>query len=246
MPKLAILILTYNEEKNIADCIRSADFADEIVIVDSGSTDKTQEIAESLGAKIFTHPMENFAAQRNYALTVTDADWVFYLDADERLTTEAAKEIMAAVKTNEPAAYAIKRINYLFKRRQMHGAHKPDWPLRLYPRRAVKWSGAVHESAEVSVPKKRLQSSMHHYTYNDWDTYFAKANKYTSLAAKEMRERGKKASLIDITIHPVFAFFRAYILKAGFLDGAFGFVFSVLHAQYVFNKYIKLRYKSVD
>lgn len=246
MPKLAVLILTFNEEKNIAACLKSAAFADELVVIDSGSTDRTREIAEAAGAKFFVHPMNGFADQRNYALTVTDAEWVLYLDADERLTPEAGAEIRALADKNEPAAYKIKRINYLFGRRQLHGAHKPDWSLRLYPREAIHWEGAVHEQAVVTVPVRCLKAPMHHYTYNNWEDYFAKANKYTTLAVEELRARGKTAGLIDISFRPLYAFFRAYILKAGFLDGVFGFIFSVLHAQYTFNKYIKLRYKAVD
>ncbi|MGL5269363.1 MAG: glycosyltransferase family 2 protein, partial [Selenomonadaceae bacterium] len=148
MKKTAVLILTYNEEKNIADCIKSAAFADEVVVVDSASTDKTCEIAKQLGAKVCIHPMNGFAEQRNFALEQTEADWVFYLDADERLTPQAAEEIQR-LTTEEPSAYEIKRINIIFGQMMRHGEHAPDYSLRLYPRQAIRWEGKIHEQAIV-------------------------------------------------------------------------------------------------
>lgn len=241
MKKTAVLILTYNEEKNIADCIKSAAFADEVVVVDSASTDKTCEIAKQLGAKVCVHPMNGFAEQRNFALEQTEADWVFYLDADERLTPQAAEEIQR-LTTEEPSAYEIKRINIIFGQMMRHGEHAPDYSLRLYPRQAIRWEGKIHEQAIVSLPIKKMKSVMHHHTYTDWNRYFIKFNQYTTLMAEKMHERGKKAYVSDLVFRPWYAFFRFYILKFGFLDGKMGLVFAIFHGFYTFSKYVKLYY----
>lgn len=139
MSRLAILILTRNEEVHIEACMESASFADEIVVVDSGSTDRTQAIAESMGARFVTHPMgdDGFAGQRNFALTQTTADWVFYLDADERIEAAAAEEIRRIVSEDLPAAYRVERKNIVFGQLMRHGGHRPDFVYRLYPHTAI-------------------------------------------------------------------------------------------------------------
>ena len=243
MAKVAVLILTYNEEKNIVDCIKSAAFADEIILIDSGSTDQTQSLAESLGARVIVHPMDEagFAGQRNFALEETQAEWVFYLDADERLTPAAGEEIRSIVDKNESAAWEIKRMNIVLGQLMRHGAHRPDWSMRLYPRTAVKWEGVVHEAARIAVPQHRMQAVMQHYTYNDWDSYFQKFNRYTTMAADTLAKRGKTAGLTKVLLHPPFAFIKAYILKQGFRDGFLGFIMSVMAGFAVFVKYLKLR-----
>jgi glycosyltransferase involved in cell wall biosynthesis len=246
MPKLAVLILTKNEEKNIEDCIRSAMFADEIVVIDSGSTDRTIGMAESAGARVVVHPMteQGFAGQRNYALTQTDADWVCYLDADERITPEAAEDIRAAVEADAPSAYKIKRMNIVFGQLMRYGEHRPDYVVRLFPRACVKWSGVVHEGPVLGTGLmiRVIKGCLHHYTYTDWDRYFEKFNQYTTLMAKKMQENGRSVSFADILFHPVFAFFRFYILRLGFLDGKQGFIFAVNHYYYTMIKYVKLYY----
>lgn len=242
MKKVAALILTYNEEENIADCIKSAAFADEVIVVDSGSNDNTQKIAESLGAKIYVHAMDGFAEQRNFALQQTQADWVFYLDADERVTAAASREIKMLVEKDEAAAYEIKRINIVFGQMMKYGGHAPDYSLRLYPRQAVRWEGTVHEKVIVDLPIKKMEHPMNHYTYTDWDRYFVKFNQYTTLMAEKMHERGKTANVVDLVFRPWYAFFRFYILQLGFLDGKMGFVFAVFHGFYTFSKYVKLFY----
>jgi len=244
MTRLAVLILTCNEEKNIADCIKSASFADEIVVIDSGSTDATESIAVALGAHFCCHAMQEdgFAGQRNFALAQTEADWVFYLDADERLTDEAGREIRAMADKNESAAYKIKRLNLVLGQCMRYGAHLPDWSLRLYPRQAVHWRGVVHESAELSIPVRCLQEPMQHYTYKDWETYFRKFNQYTTLAAQNMKKKGARAGFAGILLHPLFGFFKAYVLRQGWRDGLLGFIMSVLAGFSTFVKYIKLRY----
>lgn len=242
MSRLAILILTRNEEAHIEACIKSASFADEIVVIDSGSTDKTQAIAESMGAKFITHPMgeDGFAGQRNFALTQTTADWVFYLDADERIQEEAAREIRRIVSDGNPAAYQVERKNIVFGKMMHHGGHRPDFVYRLYPRTAIHWQGKVHEGIETDLPRKTLHNVLLHYTYTTWKQYFAKFNQYTSLAAQSMFERNKRVGKAGTLGHAVFTFIRDYLLRGGFLDGFMGLTMSVMASVYTFVKYLKL------
>ena len=245
MPNLAVVILTKNEEANIEDCIKSAMFADEIIVIDSGSTDKTQAKAEALGVKFVLHPMteDGFAGQRNFALTQTNAKWVFYLDADERITSEAASEIKQVVLQNEKFAYQIKRVNIVFGQIMKYGEHRPDWCQRLFPTEEVHWGGVVHESPHTSLQVKSLKNIMYHYTYKDWERYFEKFNQYTTLMSERMHTQGKRASFADILFHPLFAFFRFYILRLGLLDGKQGLIFALNHYFYTMIKYVKLYYK---
>lgn len=242
MPSLAVLILTRNEEAHIEACIKSASFADEIVVIDSGSTDKTQVIVMSLGAKFVTHPMgdDGFAGQRNFALTQTTADWVFYLDADERIQEEAAREIRGIVSDGNPAAYQVERKNIVFGKMMHHGGHRPDFVYRLYPRTAIRWQGKVHEGIETDLPRKTLNNVLLHYTYTTWKQYFTKFNQYTSLAAQSMFERNKQVGKTGALGHAVFTFIRDYLLRAGFLDGFMGLTMSVMASVYTFVKYLKL------
>ena len=245
MSDLAVIILTKNEEANIEDCIKSAMFADEIIVVDSGSTDRTQAKAEALGAKFLLHPMteEGFAGQRNYALTQTNAKWVFYLDADERITSEAASEIKQVILQNDKFAYQIKRVNIVFGQIMKYGEHRPDWCQRLFPTKEVHWGGVVHESPHTSLQVKSLKNIMYHYTYKDWERYFEKFKQYTTLMSERMHTQGKRASFADILFHPLFAFFRFYILRLGLLDGKQGLIFALNHYFYTMIKYVKLYYK---
>ena len=246
-PRLAILILTYNEEKNIGPCMDSAAFADEIIIIDSGSTDQTAAIVAEKGGKIVVHPMtDGFAAQRNFALTQTQAEWVFFLDADERLAPEVEEEVKSIVDKGEAFAYEILRKNRVFGQPVFYGGHAPDWSLRFYPRAAIRWEGIVHEAAKVTLPVKRLQACMFHHTYQDWERYFFKFNQYTTLLAQKMREERKKVRFSDLLLRPVAGFFKFYILKAGWRDGRMGLVLALLHFFYTMTKYLKVYYDASE
>lgn len=245
MAKLAVLILTFNEEKNIEACINSASFADEVIVVDSLSTDNTVAIAKSLGVTVCLQVMNaGFGIQRNFALAQTQSEWVLYLDADERITSELAIEIREIVDRGELCAYEILRENIVFGKKIYHGSHSPDWSLRLYPRTAIHWEGLVHEKACVTLPVARCKGIMLHYTYTSWEKYFNKFNQYTSLMAEKNFLDGKRASFKDIILRPLFGFVKMYFLKRGFQDGRLGFVLAIVHAFYTFVKYIKLDYLS--
>ena len=243
--QIAVLILTKNEEKNIVDCISSVSFADEILVIDSGSTDKTQVLARQAGARVLTHPMDEqgFAGQRNFALAQTKADWVFYLDADERVSGALAAEIKAAIRQTAEAAYEIKRVSVVMGQEMHHGVYRPDYIARLFPRTAVTWTGVVHERAEVQLPVRRLQAPARHYSDTSWEQYFAKFNQYTTLMAEKMQQQGKRTGFIGMQLHALYAFFQMYVIKQGFRDGRQGLLLCLYHYFYTLTKYVKLYYK---
>lgn len=242
MPRLAVLILTKNEEKNIEECIKSVSFADEVVVIDSGSTDKTQEKAESLGARFVVHEMDEagFAGQRNFALQQTEAEWIMYLDADERVIPGAVPVIQQAVASNEQKGYRLERKNIVFGKRMHHGGNRSDYSARLYPREKIKWQGVVHESVVTDLPWENIDNGLDHYTYTTWQQYFGKFNHYTSLAAREMFDRGGKVSCGGAVSHAFFALIRDFILRKGFLDGFMGLVMAIMAGTYTLVKYLKV------
>lgn len=243
VPRLAAIILTKNEEKNIVDCIKSVSFADEILVIDSGSTDRTGELAKANGAKFVEHPMDadGFAGQRNFALSQTNADWVFYIDADERLIPACVPAIQQIVAENLPLLYAVERKNILFGKEMHYGGHRPDYPTRLCPRKELHWEGNVHEGIKSSLLGKRLKNCLRHYTYWTWHQYFQKFNQYTSLAAQSLYAQHRTISNAAMIGHAVFAFVRSFILQKGFLDGFLGLIMSVMAGFYVLVKYLKLK-----
>ncbi|MBP2654182.1 MAG: glycosyl transferase [Firmicutes bacterium] len=243
MAKLAVLILTYNEELHIEECMKSAAFADEIVVVDSGSTDRTVELATSGGARAVTHPMtDGFAAQRNFALLQSDAEWIMFLDADERITPELAAEIKSTVRAGTEAGYYIPRRNRFMGRWIKSCGWSPDLSLRLFIRNAANYTGIVHESLHIDGKVGRLKNCFEHLAYTNLEQYLQKMNNYTTLAARGLQEKGKTTCALEIAFRPVFAFIKMYILRKGFTEGLEGFIISVLSAVYVFLKYGKLYY----
>jgi glycosyltransferase involved in cell wall biosynthesis len=243
MGKIAVLILTYNEQKNIKECMQSAAFADDMIVIDSGSSDDTVMIAQQLGATVVHHPMtEGFAAQRNFAQLQTTADWILFLDADERITPELAAEIKKKIRVEPGYAYEIPRRNIAFGHWLRYGGWYPDYTLRMYPRTAVSWHGIVHEEARMTIPKRKMSNPLDHYTYTDWNRYFIKFNSYTTLMAKQLHDKGRRASFVDIFFRPWWAFVRTYLLKLGILDGKMGFIMAAFHGFYTMAKYVKLYY----
>lgn len=240
---LAVLILTYNEAKHIGDCIKSVlDAADEVVVIDAGSTDETVALAQAAGARVINRPMEQgFAAQRNFALTQTTAGWVFYLDADERVTPKLATELVKLKKapvTN--VAYAVERRNIAFGQRVNHGVLRPDLVTRLFVRAAVQWEGKVHERPLGSWETVRLSGFLEHYTYMNWQHYFTKFNHYTTLWAEDAYAGGKRTSWFGAFLHAKVSFVQMFLVKRGFLDGWLGLILCCFHFAYTMAKYVKL------
>ena len=244
MLSLAVLILTYNEESRIVNCINSALFAEEIIVVDSGSTDCTCEIAQSVGARVIAKPMDKgFAEQRNFALQQTNAKWVFFLDADEQITHELAVEIQCIVKDDPLYAYEIPLQNIVFGKLLRSNTFLPTYKLRLFPRGHISYHGKVHESVRSSLSKRKAKAKLVHNSYKDWEHFLTKMNWYSTLMAKRMHEEGRKPGFMDIVLKPVAAFLHSYLFKLGFLDGRLGFVMAMFHAYYyTLAKYIKFSY----
>lgn len=241
---VTIVVLTKNEEKNIVEVINNAhNITESILIVDSGSTDKTVELAEKYEAKVIYRTWDNdFSAQRNFALEHISTDWVLYLDADERMNDELIEAVKKALANNKQAMYRFIRRNSAFGKDFKYGVLGPDSVVRLFPKDRVKWQDKVHERPVGDLPTVTLEGYLRHYTYKDYDQYVAKMNQYSTIGANNNFEKGKKASAIkDFVFRPFFAFVKMYFLKRGFLEGWLGFVLCLNYANYTLNKYVKLK-----
>lgn len=243
MKSLAILILTKNEEANIIDVVRNAkQCTDEVIIIDSGSTDKTVELAKQEGAVVAFRAWDNdFSAQRNFALTQTQADWVLYLDADERLVPETIDAIQKILQSDDMnSQYKIKRCTKAFGKLFRHGALGPDEVIRMFPRKSVKWAHKVHEHPNCKLPMKSLAGYLEHNTYVDWDEWEGKMKEYSSIWAKDRFDNGKRISAASILGHAVGAFIKMFFLRQGFLDGWLGVYMCFAYSNYTMLKYLKL------
>ena len=242
MPTLSVLILACNEEKNIADAIASVRFADEILVIDSGSRDRTAEIARAAGARVLSHPMgaDGFAGQRMFAQAQATGDWIFYLDADERVLPELAASIRAHIEQGVGAAGRMCRKSVVMGQRMGYGVYAPDKALRLFPRGSVTWQGVVHERPETSLPVCDLAGWCDHHCLTSWAQYFRKFDQYTTLMAERMHENGRHVGFFAMYAHAVYAFVHMYIFRRGFLDGRLGLTFCTYHFFYTLTKYVKL------
>lgn len=240
---LSAILIACNEEKKIQACLDSLRFADEIIVVDSGSHDRTPEIARKCGARVFTRLLDNFAAQRNYALSLAQGEWVLFVDADERVSLELRVEIEKTIRDPEAAdGYTLCRINQIFGGPILYGASGKDYPLRLVRREKGKWEGLVHERLVVEGRVGALKREFHHVTTQTLSDYFAKFNLYTTLDAQEMIRKGKPTpSWCTVLFRPWAEFLYFYFLKMGFRDGSRGFVYQSLSSFYVFVKCLKAR-----
>ncbi len=239
---LSVIIITRNEEHNIAACLDSVAGVGDIVIVDAASTDATVEIARARGARVFVEEWLGFAAAKTLALGHTRNEWVLWLDADERVTPELAEEIRS-VLTSSPsaAAFRMARRAYFLGKWIRHCGWYPGYVTRLFRKSRARFNDAlVHEELETEGEVVDLQHDLLHFTDRDLDHYFSKLNRYTTLAAQDMASAGKGASFADVILRPWAVFFKMYVLKAGFLDGRHGYLLCRLSASYVLAKYAKL------
>ncbi len=244
MPRISLFIITKNEEKKIAQCILSArPLVNEIIVVDSLSTDHTVQVCKDLGALVFSRPFDSFTKQKNFALSKVTCPWALSLDADETLTPELVDEIKQELQNPTANGYELGRINDFLGKRMLHGGLKKEYILRLVrTEKSTFQGGLVHEKLTVQGTAKRLKAPFVHYSYDDVETYFEKFNKYTTLAARTLFEKGKRFCLLQVLLTIPFEFARRYILKLGFLDGIRGLIWASFSAFYVFVKYIKLWY----
>ncbi len=243
-PVLSLFIITKNEAHHIAACLQSVqDLAQEIIVVDSNSTDGTVSICEQFGARVYQQAFENFTTQKNAALRHVTGQWALSLDADETLTPQLAQEIRRVISSGEYDGYELPRVNDFLGKRMHHSGIKKEYILRLVRTQKARFEGGkVHEKLVVQGKTARLNNVFVHHPYDDIETYFAKFNKYTTLAAQTMFENGKRVHIVRVLLTVPFEFARRYFLKAGFLDGMRGLIWASFSCFYVFVKYMKLWY----
>ncbi len=244
--KISATIITFNEERNIARAIESLRCCDEILVVDSGSTDRTVEIAEKLGARVVECPWRGYAAQKNAASEEATHDWILSLDADESLSESLEAEIWQLKKTGPRFdAYTMPRLAQYLGRWILHSGWYPDRKIRLFDRRKSRWVGDyVHESVQVNGRLGHLDSNILHFTCGSLSEHLKVMDRYTTLAAEQMVASHKKIGWRHLVLDPPWTFFRAYILQRGFLDGVEGLSIAYMAALYNFVKYAKARYMS--
>ena len=233
MHKLSVVIITKNEQEFIVEAIKSATFADEILVLDSGSIDKTCEIAESLTAKVLHQDWLGFARQKNLAIELANNNWVFVLDADERITPKLQAEITSILESPEADGYQVARLNNFFGKTIKTCGLYPDYSVRLFDKTKGAFNDvAVHESVQVDGKVSKLKQPMIHLAYQSVDEFITKQNYYSTL-------NPRKKNTLKALLNPGWTFFKLYVLKLGFVDGWQGFVIAKLYAQYTFWKYIK-------
>jgi glycosyltransferase involved in cell wall biosynthesis len=242
VPKLSVTIITLNEAAHIAAAIDSASFADEILIVDSGSTDETTAIARGKCARVLTRAWTGYVDQKNFAAEQASHDWIFSLDADERIPRGLAEEIRGVLAEEPPLrGYRVPRVTFHLGRWIRTTDFYPDYQTRLYDRRFARWRGRyVHESVTVDGPSGQLKHDLEHYSFSDLRDQIKRINHYSTLSARQMYEAGRRTGPVEILVHPPAAFLRNYILRRGFLDGTAGLTISLMNAWSVGLKFMKL------
>lgn len=241
MATVSVLIITRNEEKNILRCLESVKWADEIILVDAESSDRTVEIAQNYTDKIFVRKWGGFGAAKNFANRQATGDWLFWVDADEEVPPALAEEIKQTLANPQADGYFVPRLANFLGKWIKHSGWYPGYVLRLVRRELAKFSDLqVHEGLITPPKSEKLKNPLFHYTDPSIRHYFNKLNNYTSLAAEDLQNRGKRFRLHDLLIHPLHIIIKMYILKGGFLDGFQGFLLALFSGVYVFVKYAKL------
>ena len=241
--KLSVIIITKNEARYIQECLESVKFANEWIIVDSGSTDGTQDIARAFGATVIETPdWPGFGPQKNRALDAATGDWVLSIDADERIPEDLRGEILAAIESGRQPAYAIPRLSSYCGYFIRHSGWYPDYIVRLFQRDAGRFStDLVHESVKLKRDDcGKLKNHMLHYSYADDETYLRKLQQYSTLGAQQAFARGKRTGLAGAILHGCTSFLRSYITRRGFLDGKAGVMVALSSAESTYHKYFKL------
>jgi glycosyltransferase involved in cell wall biosynthesis len=242
---LSVTLITLNEEQNLRPCLESIAFADEIIVVDAGSADRTLAIAGEFTDRLFSEPWQGFAKQKNSAQDKAKGPWILNIDADERVTPELREEILAVLKEKSSlAGYRIPRKNYFRGQWIRHGGWHPNYQLRLYQKAAGRFiPREVHEQVDVAGKVGKLSSSLEHFSYQSISDFLQRLDRYSELSARQYRLEGKRISWPEILFRTQFTFFRMWVLQRGFLDGGNGLVLAVLYSYYTFVKYAKLKEK---
>ena len=241
-PRLSVVVITLNEEDRIRECLASVAWADEIVVVDAGSEDKTVALAREFTDHVVIHPWEGFAAQKNFGIERARGEWVLSLDADEQVEPALREEIAAVLANPGPhAGYRLARRNIVWGRWIRHGRLYPDWQLRLFRRGRGRFVvRAVHESVAVDGPVGHLATPLRHDSYKDVSDFLRRADRYSTLAAEEWARGDRPFRAWQLVTAPLGRFLSMYVLHGGFRDGARGFLLAVLYAYYVFVRSAKI------
>lgn len=247
---ISALAITYNEEANIEKFISSLSFADEVIIVDSNSTDKTVELAKQHNAKVIIRDFDNFSNQKNFALQQVNHDWVVFFDLDETITQELAEEIKNTIKNSKNiAAFKVKRNFYFMGKRIKYSGFQNDVVIRIFKRNKAKYSNnLVHETLEVDGSVKILKHKSDHYSYKNFDHYNNKLTQYSKLQAQALYNKNVRPSIYHFIIRPCYRFWHQYLIRLGFLDGKEGFILAYTSAFTVFKRYLYLwtMYRNID
>lgn len=251
MATISVVLIVKNEADNLHECLGSVEWADEIIVLDSGSNDQTVAKAKQLGAKTFVHTdWQGYGKQRQIAQSYASSDWVFMLDADEVVTDELKKEIIQLVKNDDKeCVYQVPRLSWVFGRFIRHSGWYPDYVVRLYPRKKADYDDAlVHEKVIVdkSMNVRDLKSDLLHYTYRDMHHYLVKSAGYGKSWADQKQANNKKSTLLQASVHAFFCFLKMYIIRMGFLDGRQGLLIALLSAHSTFIKYADLWVRGHD
>lgn len=242
MTKLTVTVITHEEGEHIGAALESVTWADEIIVVDSHSSDDTVDQARRFTSRVEVRDWPGYGAQKNYAADAASHDWILSIDADERVTPALAGEIQALLRRGPDAGgYDIPRVSHYLGQWIRSTDWYPDFHLRLYNRRTARWSERpVHESVQLTGRRERLRHELLHYPYRDISEHLAKIDRYTTLIAEQWHAEGRRATAMHALVYPRLAFFRNFILRQGFRDGATGLLVSMINAHYVFLKYAKL------
>lgn len=243
-PRLSVIIITLNEAENIRSCLESVGWADEIIVVDSGSSDSTVDICRELGAKVFVNSdWQGFGYQKNLALQQAGGEWILSLDADERVTEQLKQAILASISQPQADGYLIPRQAYFLGKAMRHGGWWPDYVLRLFRRDRGQFSNVlVHETVSIEGKIAKLKQPLTHYSYVSLEQLLGKINQYSSAGAKQALFKGKSGGLRKALFRGGWAFFRAYCLRAGFLDGSAGLIAAISKGEETYYRYLKLAY----
>ncbi|MGH9805390.1 MAG: glycosyltransferase family 2 protein [Candidatus Acidiferrales bacterium] len=242
MNRLTVTIITLNEEKNLPRALDSvADVADEIVVVDSGSADRTRELARERGARVVERTFTDYSEQKNFAAAQASHEWVLSLDADEELSPELRESVRQWRESEaKAAAYGMQRRAHYIDRWINHSGWYPDPKLRLYRRERARWVGALHEGLQVEGPTGWLEGELRHYTVNSFGQHVRSVRRYTTLAARQLHSAGRRRWLLPFLIAAPWTFVRTLVFQLGFLDGWRGVQIALMASCYVFLKYWKL------
>jgi glycosyltransferase involved in cell wall biosynthesis len=234
-------MIVKDAEKDLDRALSSVSWAGEIVVADSGSSDKTLEIARRYTKNVFERPFTDYADQKNFAMDKAKGEWFLSLDADEEVTSELKSEILSVMKNGKKTAYRIRRKSLIFGRWFKYTGTQDDKPIRLWKAGKAKFVQPIHEKVEVDGSIGTLKGAMKHYTYPTSKDYMTRFNDYTSREAELLSKSGAKSGFFQLSVKPVILFFRLYIWRLGFLDGEEGFIFSWLSSTYAFVKHAKRR-----